>query len=520
LTEETEDVGLAVKYARSTSIGWLRIILVRGVQIVYIYFIARWLLPDEMGYVQIFAIGLSFLGAIVTPWIGWTLQQKALSNSDPEQAQRIIHRMTLQGIIIGLIFAPITAILYLLTTSVPIWSMDAIIFIFTLVALSLIQLFVYVYQTYLKIELSVLFGAIQTVFNFIIPLILFYFTDSVSSIFWGWLIADTIVLIFMILKSDLIWSRNYFKLTWPTRTLLIFALPVFLNHLFNALRTFIDRYIILIFFTLTDLANYHLVTRITGIAQQAILTLLIPFFPIMTMVFQKRRSRAKVALGATTKMLSLAILFVAPIFAFAGLPIIGLILGEQYLSVENQMLLSVATLTMVFFAYAAMMINIRGAKGETYKVLALQTTYVIGFSIFLSIFFLLGWVESLQVFGVALSLTFGYFFAFCIFIWQTPEMRLLGKKTLVQLVSLGVVQILVVFSLSLLFAPLDLIDTLIITGISFPTLLLFSALFSMFTEEEMEIISRVSNKRLDFVIRLYQKIGIWEPKRKPSPSER
>lgn len=519
MAEEAEDVGLAVKYARSTSIGWIRIILVRGVQIVYIYFIARWLLPDEMGYVQIFALGLSFLGAIVTPWIGWTLQQKALSNSDPEESQRIIHRMTLQGLIVGSIFAPISAIIYLLTTPVLIWSMDAIIFIITVFVFSLIQIFVYVYQTYLKLELSVLFGAIQTILNFIIPLILFYFTWNISSIFWGWLIADIIILIIMILKSDLVWSRAYFKLTWPTRALIIFALPVFFNYLFNALRTFIDRYIILIFFTLTDLANYHLVTRITGIAQQGILTLLIPFFPIMTMVFQQRHSRAKVALGATTKMLSLTIFFVAPIFAFAGLPIIGLILGEQYVSVENQMLLSIATLTMVFFAYAAMMINIRGAKGETYKVLALQTTYVIGFSIFLTIFFLLGWVETLQVFGVALSLTCGYFFAFCIFIWQTPEMRLIGKKALVQLISLGVVQILIVFILSLLFAPIDLIDTLIITGSSFLTLLLFSALFSTFTEEEMEIVSRVSKGRLDSMIRIYKKIGIWEPKQEPSTSQ-
>jgi O-antigen/teichoic acid export membrane protein len=518
MVEEPKDPGLAVKYARSTSVGWLRIIFVRGVQIVYIYFMARWLLPDEMGYIQLFALGLSFLGAVITPWVGWTLQQKALSESDSEESEKIIHRLTIYAVIIGCLFAPITAVLYLLTTPVPIWSIDAIVFIITVFAFSLFQLFIYINQTYLKLELSVLYGALETILSFIIPLVLFYFTWNVTSVFCGWLIADIIVLAIMIPKSGLKWSRGYFQLAWPAKALVIFSLPVLLNHLFNALRSFIDRYIILIFFTFADLANYHLVTRITGIVQQAVLTLLIPFFPIMTVVFQQRSSRAKIALGASTKMLSLAIFFVAPILAFAGLPIIDLILGDQYVSIENQMLLAIATLTMALFAYCAVMINIRGAKGETYKVLALQTTYVIGFSIFLIIFFLFGWVLILGIFGVALSMALGYFFAFCIFIWQTPEMRLLGKRVVVQLTSLGVVQMLIVFMLALLLAPVDIIDTLLITGIAFLTLLLFSALFSTFTQEEMDVVSRISKGRLDPLIKFYKKMGIWKPKQdQPNP---
>ncbi len=388
-----------------------------------------------------------------------------------------------------------------------------------MVVFSLFPLFQYIYQSYLKIELSLVYVAIQTILNFIFPLVFFFFTSNITSIFIGWLLADLLVLLVMIPRSDLKWSRSFFKLTWPSKALIIFTIPVFFNFLFRSLRSFIDRYIILLFFTLTDLANYHLVTRITGIAQEAILTLLIPFFPIMTMVFQQRSSRAGVALGVTTKMLSIAIFFVAPILAFAGLPLIGLILGEQYLLADNQLLLSIASVTMVLFAFTALMGNIRGAKGETYKMLAFQISYVIGFSIFLIVFFLLGWVQALEVFGVALSMMLGYFFAFCLITWQTPEMKLLGKKAVIQLVSLGVVQTIIVFLLALWFAPLDIVDTLVITGISFLTLLLFSALFSTFTQDEMAIVSRISKGRLDPLITIYKKIGIWEPKKEQPPSE-
>ncbi len=519
MPEESKDPELAKIYARSTSISWIRIILVRLVQLVYIFFIARWLLPAEYGYVQIFALGLSFIGSILTPWIGWTLQQRALSEKDSEEAEKIIHRLTLYGILVTALFAPTSAVIYLLTVSIPIWSLDAIIFVVTVVVFSLFPLFQYIYQSYLKIELSLVFVAFQTILNFIFPLFFYFFTLNITSIFIGWLLADLLILVVMIARSDLKWSRSFFKLTWPSKALTIFALPVFFNFLFRSLRSFIDRYIILLFFTLTDLANYHLVTRITSIAQEAILTFLIPFIPIMTMVFQQRSSRTGVALGVTTKILSLAIFFVAPILAFAGLPLIGLILGEAYILPGNQLLLSIATVTMVLFAFTALMGNIRGAKGETYKMLAFQISYVLGFSIFLIAFFVLGWVQTLQVFGVALAMMLGYFLAFCFVTWQTPEMKLLGKKSIVQLASIGVVQTIIVFVLAIWFAPLDIFDTLMITGISFLTLVLFSALFSTFTEDEMTIVSRVSKKRLDPVIRIYRKIGIWEPKQESSPSK-
>lgn len=517
MVEEAKDPGLAVRYARSTSIGWIRIIIVRGVQIFYIFLIARWLLPNEMGYLQIFALGLSFLGSVITPWIGWVLQQKGLSEKDPQEGDKIIHQWTGYGIVIGIVISPITAILYLLTTPVPIWSLDAIIFIVTVLVLSIYQLFNWIYQAHLKIELSLVFGALQTILNFILPLLFFFFTLNITSIFWGWLIADFLVLLLMLPKSGLRASLSAYAVGWPSKVMIIFATPVFFIFLLRALRSFIDRYIILLFFSLADLANYHLVTRITGIASEAILILLIPFLPIMTKVFETRTSKANIALGAALKFLSIAVFFVAPILAFAGLPIIGLILGDQYALPENQLLLAIATMTMVIFAYTSFMGKVRGAKGDTYKLLWFQMSYIAGFSIFIVLFFLIGWVQFLGTFGVALSMTLGYFLAFCLILWFTPEMKLIGKKAAIQLTSLGLVQTIIVYVLALWFAPVDLIECLIITGISFLTLLLFAALFSTFTEDEMNLVSRVSKGRLDPLIKIFKRIGIWEPKQNQPP---
>ena len=78
-------MSLATKYARSTSLAWLRVILVRGTQLIYLFLIARLLLPAEMGILQAVALGTSFIGGVVTPWLAWVMQQKALMAKEKEE---------------------------------------------------------------------------------------------------------------------------------------------------------------------------------------------------------------------------------------------------------------------------------------------------------------------------------------------------------------------------------------------------------------------------------------------------
>ena len=508
LNEESEQTGLAVKYVRSTSLGWLRIVLVRGTQIFYLFFMARWLTPVEMGHVQTLALGLSFIGGIVTPWIGWVLQQRALAESDPNSSIRIVHQMAVYGFIASFIFAPAISIIYLLTAQISILSEEGLLFIAIAVAVCLLALLQRVYLAFLKIEMNVIVGAVRIISNYLLPMIFFLLTWNVTTIFWGWLAADLLVLLFILPTCGLRRNLSLYRLLRPSKELVFFSAPLFIIYLFHSLRSFIDRYIIMLFFGEANLATYHLVSRITSIVSEAILTLLIPFLPIMTKVFEARPQRAGVALSASLKMLFHAILFVTPLLVFCGAPIINLILGDQYTTPESCLILAIASLSMVFTAFTALFTKIRGAKGDTHKMLLFEVSYVVGALFFLFLFSLLGWLQELEVIGIAICMALGNLLAFLFIGWQTKELSLISKGSILRLLLLIIPHTLLVFLLSVWLAPVDLLDLALIAGVSLLSLIFFSALLSCLSEDELEILSRVFKGKLDPLIRLYQKIGL------------
>jgi len=507
LNEEAEQPGLAVKYVRSTSLGWLRIVLVRGTQVFYLFFMARWLTQVEMGHVQTLALGLSFIGGIVTPWIGWVLQQRALAESDPKSSIRLVHQMAVYGFIASFIFAPAISVIYLLTAQIPILSEEGLLFIAIAVAVCLLALLQRVYLAFLKIEMNVIVGAIRIISNYLLPMTLFLLTWNVTMIFWGWLAADLLVLLFILPTCGLRRNPSLYRLLCPSRDLLLFSAPLFIIYLFHSLRSFVDRFIIMLFFGEANLAIYHLVSRITSITSEAILTLLIPFLPIMTKVFEDRPQRAGIALSASLKMLFHAILFVAPLLIFCGAPIINLILGDQYTTPESCLILAIASLSMIFTAFTALFTKIRGAKGDTHKML-LEISYVAGAFLFLSLFSLFGWLQVLEAIGIAICMALGNLLAFLFIGWQTKELSLINKGSFLRLLLLIIPHTLLVPSLSLWLAPVDLFDLILIAGVSLLSLVFFSALLSCLSEDELEILSRVSKGKIDPLIRLYQKIGV------------
>ena len=239
------------------------------------------------------------------------------------------------------------------------------------------------------------------------------------------------------------------------------------------------------------------------------MTLLLPFTPIMTKVFKDRVNRSGVAFGVTFKIFFHAILFIAAILIFCGEPIIWIILGSQYLVPESTPLLIFGTLTMVFYGFNSLFNSIRGAKGETVKMMLLFLTYPVNMVIFLFLFWIFGWVTITGILGISIAITLSYFATFIIYVWQTKELALIGKSPILRQLLLIPPQLIVVAVLSFWLAPLDIIDLLIITGLSFLNLLIISGLISSFNKAELEILSRVSKKRLNPLIKLYQKLGSW-----------
>lgn len=504
---DSEKTSYAVKYFRSTGLAWLRIGVVRGVQLFYIAIIARWLSTDQLGFVMAIALGITFVSGVLIPWVAWTMHQKALSKEDPIYAEKIIHQMFIYGIIETAIFMPIFAAVYLSSIGLTIASDIGIIVLISTFQVCLFLLVQGVHLAYLRIERNVIVGAIRTVLNFLLPLILFYLTLNIMMIFGGWIIADFIMLVIIIPTCGLKRQLSLYKLVRPTKALLIFALPMVLIFIFNQFRSFIDQYLIILFFGYGDLAVYRNISRIPSIAQEAILTLLIPFLPIMTKVLASRPEREGLAFGITLKMLFIAILFVGCVFIFAGLPIIELILGAQYILPESGLLLSFATLTMVFYALSSLFLRMRGAKGETFKMMIFSVLFALNIGIFLALFFAFGLFGILGVVGVAICVTLGYALTFTILTWQTKEIALVPQNSLFRLITLIPIQMLIVYVLAVILTPLDILDTLIITVISLLTLLIVSALLSVFSNEELNTLSRASQKWLNPLIKFYQIIS-------------
>ena len=510
--EEPTQTSLAVKYVRSTSLGWVRIILVRGTQLVYLFFMARWLTQSQMGHVQAMALGLTFITGVVTPWIAWTLQQRTIAARDPESAIRVAHQLSVYGFISTFLFAPLISLIYLSTIQVPIISGEGLLFLSTALAVCIIVLLRRVYLAFLKIEMDVVVDAIRMIANYLIPMALFFLFQDVIMVFWGWLAADLLVLIIIIPTCGLRRDLSLYRPEVPSKDLVIFAMPLFFIYLMRSFRSFVDRFIVMIFFGEANLATYHLVIRITSIVSQAVLTLLISFLPIMMKIFEERPHRAGVALGATMKMLFHALLFVAPLLAFCGAPIINLILGDQYTTIESCLILSAASLSMVLSAFITFFTNIRGAKGDTHKMLLFELSSLVGCIISLILFALTGWIQTAQSIGVALAMAFGSFLSFSFIAWQTKELSLLGKSIL-RLLLLIPPHALFVLLLSTLLLPLDLLDLAVVAGASLLFLLLMSALTSSFTSEELEVLSRAFKGRLDPLIKTYQRLGVRRAKK-------
>jgi len=482
--------------------------LVRGTQVVYLFIMARWLTTDQMGYVQTLGLGISLVIGVATPWIVWVMIQKTLAARDTARAVGTMHQMATYAILAGSILAPVLALLYLARTPSVSLPIDGTLLVLTALAMCFYQLVEGAFSAVLKVDLGLILGGARVIANYLIPLTLFFLTRNISMIFVGWLIADTLALLFGISKCGLRRKAALYRPRLPSKDLVVFTLPIFLLYFFGTLRTFLDPYITLFFFGTTNLAVYNNVSGLTSIASEAILTLLIPFLPVLTTLLRSRPERLGVALGVTVKMLALAILFVVPLFIFAGTPIILTVLSEKYVTAQSPALLAVASITMIFYVFHGLFANIRGAKGETLKLMLFEFSYDGAVILFYALFAYLGWLQTLGIIGVALCAMLGYFVAFCYMASQTKELGLLGRSSLARIALLSLPQTGAVFLLSLLLAPIDLFDFGIMAAIAFLLIVVLSAAFSCFNDDELEILSRVSKRRLDSLIRLYQRAGL------------
>lgn len=509
-----EQSGLAETYARSTSLGWLRIIAVRATQLVWIKIISQpeVLSKDLYGFVSFVALGASLVSGLVVPWVVWVMVQKGLAEKDPNASTRFVHQMATYGILTSLVFAPLLSVAFLFVASimsgVQLFALEGILMVIPIAVLSsLFQLFLGIYYSFMKIERNVILGAVRSVAYYVVPLVMFLLLRNVIMIFWGWVLADVLVLAIAIPTSGLRREASLYRPKWPTRALVIFTIPIVLLTVFDAFRGVMDGFFTFAFFGNADFATYHIATRVTSIASDAILTLMIPFSPIMIVLMKTRPEKTGIALGTVLKMLAHAVLYVSPILLFAAAPIVELLTSAQYVTPQSIATLTVATTTMAFTIFNALFLNVIGAKGQTYRLLAFEAIYALLAIPFYVLFAVLGWLQILGIVGMALGTALGFFITLCLLVWESKELRQVGGRTLLRVVALAFPQAGVAFMLSLWLGPVDLLDLAVILGVTLLSLFVFSGFLACFKKSELEIVSRASKGKLNRLIRFYERLG-------------
>jgi hypothetical protein len=509
-----EQSGLAETYARSTSLGWLRIIVTRGTQLLWIKIITQpeILSKDLYGFVSFVALGASLVAGLAVPWVVWVMTQRGLAEKDPDASNRLIHQMVVYGIIASLVFAPLLAFAFIfvasVSTGVPLLAVEGISMMIPIaVAASLFQLFSGVYNCYLKIERNVVVGAARTVAYQLIPLALFLVTRSIMMIFWGWVIADVLMILVAIPTSGLRRQASLYRPRWPATALVVFTLPIFFLTVFDAFRGVISSYFTFVFFGSANFAVYNLMIGMTTMATDAILTLMIPFSPIIIVMLKTRPARVGIALGTVLKMVAHAVLYVSPILIFCGTPVLALITSSQYLGPESTATLSFATVMMAATILNALFLNLIGAKGQTYRLLYFEAFYALTAIPFYYLFAILGWLQVLGIAGMAICTALSFIVTLLLLMWQTKELKQIGWQALIRVAALGIPQAGVTFLLSLWLAPIDLVDLAIILAVTLLSLFLFSGFLSCLKKSELEIVSRASKGKLDRLIRFYERLA-------------
>ncbi|MFX1512915.1 MAG: oligosaccharide flippase family protein [Promethearchaeota archaeon] len=506
---EPENPELTKKFFHSTVLAWFRLIFVRGTSFVYLMIIARWLTKPEMGLISLIAVGTGFISGIMTPWIAWVLQQRVLIESDKEASWNISYQLISYGFLFSFVFSPLLSFFYIISIRISIYSEPGILFILITSLLCVFQLLMGLQRAFLKLELNLLVSTAQAVLNSLMALLFYAVTKRVMSIVWAWLLSDLIIVLIILATSELSSDISRYFLVKPSRKLIIFSIPVFFLFLFRTSRNFIDRYLILLFFGEEELAVYHLVNRIAAMASEAILTLLIPFTPIMIKIGSTRPEKTQKALEGTIKMLVHFLVLVVPLLILSADLIIDIVLGEKYISHDASLILVFSSITLIFSTFNTLIIRFKGTKGSVYTMLIFAFIDLFIEIVLLFIFYLLEILDNYQIVAVAFCITLSNCCSFIIMVIRTKEIHLISLKEISRMVFLFFSQICVVVSFTYLVGPINLFEFLILVLLAFISVFFLSAFIGVLSDYELNLISRASKNRLNPIISVYRKLQLF-----------
>ena len=483
-------MALSKKFIRTTLISGIKFASVRISSLVYLMIMARWLSKSDMGIIVSLGIGIVLIPKVVIDWLGWIMQQKSLSVADENLSRNIISEISYNILLVGFIFCPFLAILYLFLMNIHFPSTLGFLFLLVVSLEVPVQLFLNVEAAKLNLEFRIIIILLLAILNYVQAIFLYFIFNSIEFILVAWILTEIIVFLILLYRNWTIFhGRTRFL---GTRYIFKFGIPVFFLFLFKKLSSTIDRIVIGAFLDQETLAIYHLTYRIIDIFVQGILTITIAIIPIIMKLESLNIKRSQLVFIGSLKTVSLMILAIFPILIMFPRFVITIILGEKYM--PGASLLSILSIVAILDIISTINIQFRGAKGETKVMLNYALCYFFPQLLALLILFRFG------VMGIAFSRAFGGIISFVYIIGTSSLIKKMPRtfygKVLLLIASIGLT----------LWITTQYLHMIIALTVSIGVLLFVSSVFRYYSEEELNAIARGLPSEVQPLFLIYRRI--------------
>ncbi len=213
-----------------------------------------------------------------------------------------------------------------------------------------------------------LLGVFTRIMRLILPLTFFAIGLSLFGVFLGIALAALAPLVLGVASSGS--SKHENKNSFKTKTLLIFALPVFALAFTQNFLLQVDVFFVKGFLMASDAGFYVAAATLARLPTEAILTITLILFPLISeTTFSKAMRKARFYITHSFRYLFLFILPVSFAVSVTAQPLITAIYGGEY--VPGSESLAILALAYIFFALFSISATILVASGNTKRTFAI-----------------------------------------------------------------------------------------------------------------------------------------------------
>jgi len=482
-------------YSRFVLSGFTRSLLVRLGSLIYIGFLGRALTLSEMGVIVFLSISSAIIITSSDFGLHYSMTQRAIFHG-AEKGMNIIKSCFISMMVIGPLYSSMMTVFFLVFIAgigdVQLSLEAQIEFLIINISGVIFRTIVAAEVSLMKVDRSIYLRTLNAVLLYILVIIFFIMRPVIESVLIGMAVPNIVILLVELGTMKTIMEHEGVSKS-EIFNLLRFGIPVFFATIASTLSGYVDRWIVFAGLSGDDLAIYHLMRRLSGVALEFALVLTTGLFPIYTRLFADSDERLAKGFSHVLRIvLTISVPFFLVLFFFAKTVII-IVLSEKY--VEGEQVLMALLIASIFYLIGIMTISVKIAKGETIKFLIYWLMLLIlnvvfgvvllpygseGVAIAILIASVIGCLYAIAVTAETRKVPFKWFFRFFIFI---------------------------VFTSIILFLIVETIPFPFSLVIVLSVILFLPALFGLISLHEFEVIRRVTPKKIEKTVLFYERIS-------------